>query len=98
MEVLVYLGIGREAFRAPEVRHQPGMERGIHIQKALHRRDVRKTPAKSRPVSSSLRGGGSQRSKRRLVISRNSACWAGMPASAKKDTESREPSIDFHPC
>src|ERR1700734_4307803 len=37
MEVLMYMGIGSEAFRAPEVRRQPGNERGIHIKKALDR-------------------------------------------------------------
>ena len=99
VEVLVYMGIGSEAFLAPEIRSQAGKERRIHIQKALdsarRAKDRGEEPSRChRP----LRGGGIQRWKRRLVISRNSACWAGMPASAKKETESREPSIDFHPC
>src|SRR5271154_197899 len=33
----MYMGIGSDAFRAPEVRNQAGKQRGIHIQKALDR-------------------------------------------------------------
>src|SRR3984885_4353140 len=37
MEVLVYMGIGAAALRAPKVCNQAGKERRIHIQKALDR-------------------------------------------------------------
>ena len=40
----MYMGIGSEAFRAPEVRSQPGNELGIHIKKALDRARGTKDP------------------------------------------------------
>src|ERR1700744_217554 len=40
----MYMGIGSKAFRGPEVRSQPGKERGIHIEKALDRARGAKDP------------------------------------------------------